>query len=111
MTYRALGRQRLHLAVVVSLPFSCHTAFMPIIKSRLETNSDGFAANKLYMTALVTELRDHLQKVRLGGGPDAIAKHRARGKMLARERVERLVDAVDLLPRIIRISSLGRLRR
>lgn len=65
---------------------------MAIIKSHVHTGSDGFAANKDYMSGLVSELREWLALVRLGGGPDAIAKHRSRGKMLARERVERLLD-------------------
>jgi 3-methylcrotonyl-CoA carboxylase beta subunit/propionyl-CoA carboxylase len=80
---------------------------MSIIKSRLETNSEGFAANKLYMTALVSELRDHLQKVRLGGGPEAIAKHRARGKMLARERIERLVDPATSFLELSALAAWG----
>jgi 3-methylcrotonyl-CoA carboxylase beta subunit len=27
-----------------------------------------------------------------GGGPDAVKRHKKRGKLLARERIERLVD-------------------
>jgi len=44
------------------------------------------------MEELVGELRDRLAAVRAGGGVDATAKHRKRGKLPARERVERLVD-------------------
>jgi acetyl-CoA carboxylase carboxyltransferase component len=44
------------------------------------------------MDGLVAELRDRLATVRHGGGPDATAKHRKRGKLPARERIERLVD-------------------
>ncbi len=44
------------------------------------------------MAALVAELHERLDIVRRGGGEEAIARHRARGKMLARERVERLLD-------------------
>ncbi|HUY11727.1 MAG TPA: carboxyl transferase domain-containing protein [Candidatus Dormibacteraeota bacterium] len=44
------------------------------------------------MEGLVAELRDRLKRVQRGGGDDAIAKHRQRGKMTARERIERLVD-------------------
>lgn len=65
---------------------------MAVIKSHLDTRSEQFSANKEYMAGLVDELRGRLDRVRAGGGPEAIAKHTARGKMLARERVERLLD-------------------
>jgi acetyl-CoA carboxylase carboxyltransferase component len=44
------------------------------------------------MSGLVAQLRDHLLAVRAGGGPEAVAKHRKRGKLTARERIDRLVD-------------------
>jgi acetyl-CoA carboxylase carboxyltransferase component len=44
------------------------------------------------MLGLVSQLRGRLDVVRTGGGSDAITKHQARGKMLARDRVERLLD-------------------
>ncbi|HST03799.1 MAG TPA: carboxyl transferase domain-containing protein [Chloroflexia bacterium] len=80
---------------------------MSILKSRLEPQSEGFARNKAYMTALVAELRDHLDKVRQGGGPEAIAKHRARGKLLARERVERLVDPATAFLELSALAAWG----
>src|SRR5690242_10266644 len=44
------------------------------------------------MRGLVTELERHLERVRAGGGEKAVERHHARGKLLARERIERLVD-------------------
>jgi acetyl-CoA carboxylase carboxyltransferase component len=44
------------------------------------------------MTALCDELRRRLLAARAGGGSDATAKHRSRGKLTARERVDTLVD-------------------
>ena len=44
------------------------------------------------MRALVADLRNKLSQVAGGGGEAARAKHTARGKMLARERVDLLVD-------------------
>src|SRR3954469_20098445 len=44
------------------------------------------------MEALVAELRERTAKIEEGGGPQAIERHRARGKLLARERVDRLLD-------------------
>jgi acetyl-CoA carboxylase carboxyltransferase component len=48
--------------------------------------------NAARMEALVEQLRERLQKARDGGGPDATQRHRSRGKLTARERVDRLVD-------------------
>src|SRR6478672_2351176 len=44
------------------------------------------------MSALVTELRSRSEAIAAGGGPKAIERHRSRGKLLARERIDRLVD-------------------
>jgi acetyl-CoA carboxylase carboxyltransferase component len=65
---------------------------MAILKTQVDTKSEQFAANADHMSGLVAQLRERLNSVGQGGGPDAIARHKARNKMLARERVERLVD-------------------
>jgi 3-methylcrotonyl-CoA carboxylase beta subunit len=44
------------------------------------------------MEALVAELRERTAQVARGGGDAAVERHRSRGKMTARERVDRLVD-------------------
>ncbi len=48
--------------------------------------------NRRAMVALVDTLRANLARVRLGGGESAIARHRKRGKLTARERIDRLID-------------------
>jgi acetyl-CoA carboxylase carboxyltransferase component len=93
--------------MIYDLRSTIYDQSMSIIKSRLETNSEGFETNKAYMTALVSELRNHLHKVRQGGGPDAIAKHRARGKMLARERVEHLLDSATAFLELSPLAAWG----
>jgi acetyl-CoA carboxylase carboxyltransferase component len=60
--------------------------------SRIDTSSAEFKANREHNVALVAELRARLARVRQGGGPEAVKRHHARGKMLARERIERLLD-------------------
>ncbi|MBV8080519.1 MAG: methylcrotonoyl-CoA carboxylase, partial [Actinobacteria bacterium] len=44
------------------------------------------------MASLVAELRERTAQVARGGGDRAIERHRERGKLLARERIDRLVD-------------------
>jgi acetyl-CoA carboxylase carboxyltransferase component len=54
---------------------------------------DGvFALRRERMTALVAELRERTSAVAHGGGEAAVARHRSRGKLPARERIDLLVD-------------------
>jgi acetyl-CoA carboxylase carboxyltransferase component len=63
-----------------------------ILETRVERGSGEFAANRARMEELVAELRERTAKVAQGGGTEAVERHRSRGKMLARERVEALLD-------------------
>ena len=65
---------------------------MPVIESNLNTRSAAFAENAQAMRALIDDLRDKLDRYAQGGGDDARQKHLARGKLLPRDRVERLLD-------------------
>ncbi len=62
------------------------------LENRPDHRSEGYAQNFERMSGLVEELRASLTAARAGGGPQATAKHRKRGKLTARERVDRLVD-------------------
>ena len=64
---------------------------MPLHSSTDPTSSD-FARNSEAMRGLVTELRDKLNLVAGGGGEASRARHLSRGKMLARQRVDLLLD-------------------
>ena len=44
------------------------------------------------MEGLVAELRERSAQVAQGGGEKATERHRSRGKLTARERIDRLVD-------------------
>ena len=48
--------------------------------------------NVRYHEALLSDLRARLERIRQGGPKKAVELHRSRGKLTARERVERLVD-------------------
>src|SRR5258708_22810525 len=64
---------------------------MPL-NSSIETACADFARNAEVMRGLVAELREKLNQVAGGGGKVSRARHTSRGKMLARERVDLLVD-------------------
>jgi 3-methylcrotonyl-CoA carboxylase beta subunit len=65
---------------------------VPAIRSQLNPRAEEFRANEARMRALVGDLRAKVAKVALGGDESARAKHTARGKLLARERVRTLLD-------------------
>ena len=55
-------------------------------------SSEERKARRAYMQGLVDDLNALEGRLRLGGGPRRIARQRAAGKMLARERVAALLD-------------------
>jgi acetyl-CoA carboxylase carboxyltransferase component len=63
-----------------------------VLSSQAERESDEFAHRRERMEALVAELRDRTALVARGGGERAVERHRSRGKLTARERIDRLVD-------------------
>jgi acetyl-CoA carboxylase carboxyltransferase component len=65
---------------------------MAIIETHIDRSSPDFSANTHYFQNLLDQLSQRVQQVHLGGGCDAIAKHRNRNKLLARERIKLLCD-------------------
>jgi acetyl-CoA carboxylase carboxyltransferase component len=65
---------------------------MKLLETRVERDGADFRANAERLEAQVAELRERLAKVRLGGGVEALERHRKRGKLTARERIDRLCD-------------------
>ncbi|NLH83270.1 MAG: methylcrotonoyl-CoA carboxylase [Phyllobacteriaceae bacterium] len=63
-----------------------------MLKTKIDTRSAEFAANRAAMRAAVDDLAAKAEAVRQGGGAAASARHKARGKLLARERVDHLLD-------------------
>src|SRR3989440_9588597 len=58
----------------------------------LTSQASPDAQRRALMEELVTELRERTAQVARGGGEAALEKHRSRGKLTARERIDRLVD-------------------
>ena len=55
--------------------------------------NDSAAKGKYSVPELLAELRATAASIRLGGGPAAIDRQHGKGRLTARERIERLVDA------------------
>jgi 3-methylcrotonyl-CoA carboxylase beta subunit len=65
---------------------------MSVLQTRVNPKESTFDENAAAMRALVKELRERLASAQAGGGTQAVARHRSRNKVTARERIERLVD-------------------
>jgi acetyl-CoA carboxylase carboxyltransferase component len=65
---------------------------MAVLSSQVERESEQFARRRERMEGLVAELRERVAAVARGGGDKATERHRSRGKLTGRERVDRLVD-------------------
>ncbi|RVW01510.1 acyl-CoA carboxylase subunit beta [Rhodococcus spongiicola] len=65
---------------------------MTILKSALDTNSPEYQSAAESMTTKLVELEAEHAKALAGGGEKYIERHHARGKLLARERIELLLD-------------------
>jgi 3-methylcrotonyl-CoA carboxylase beta subunit len=65
---------------------------MSTIKSAVSANNPAFKTNAQSMGALVGELKERLATAALGGDARSRDRHKSRGKLLPRERVERLID-------------------
>lgn len=65
---------------------------MPVLSTDVDTSSDTYLANLQVQSAAVAALREQLELVAAGGGPRYVQRHHDRGRLLARERIELLVD-------------------
>jgi acetyl-CoA carboxylase carboxyltransferase component len=65
---------------------------MPVLTSTFDPGSEAAAANREATLARLGELDELLAATRAGGGERYVERHRARGKLLARERIELLLD-------------------
>jgi acetyl-CoA carboxylase carboxyltransferase component len=65
---------------------------MALLATHVDRDAETFRARCERMEALVAELRERTALVARGGGEKAVERHRSRGKLTARERIDRLCD-------------------
>ena len=66
---------------------------MTVLSSAIDTNSADYQANREALLAKIAEVQAEQAKAVAGGGPKYVDRHRQRGKLLIRERIELLIDA------------------
>ena len=80
---------------------------MPVIKSQLNPRSEEFRANAARMRGLVEDLKQKAAVISAGGDEAARNKHRARGKLLVRDRVRTLLDPGSPFLEIGQLAAYG----
>ena len=80
---------------------------MTTLTTLVDPTSDAFAANAAYNRALTEELRDKVAAFARGGSEAHRERHVARGKLLPRDRVERLLDPLSPFLEIGALAANG----
>src|SRR5881396_679152 len=65
---------------------------MAVLATHVDRDAPVFGTRRERMEALVAELRERTSLVARGGGEKAVERHRSRGKLTARERIDLLLD-------------------
>jgi 3-methylcrotonyl-CoA carboxylase beta subunit len=68
------------------------TATSSLLPSKVDPTSARFEANMRFMADLVSQVRNEEEKIREGGGAKAIESQHAKGRLTARERIQKLAD-------------------
>jgi acetyl-CoA carboxylase carboxyltransferase component len=80
---------------------------MPVLDSRLDPRSPAYRDNRAAMLERLGELSTALAEAVAGGGQMYASRHHARGKLLARERVELLVDRDSPFMELMPVAAYG----
>src|SRR5437588_4246833 len=108
-----------HSRVLMGLPspfagsYDCRTnrqpwqAPMPRIPTRLDVHSEQFRQNESFNRALVEDLRREVGRAARGGSKAGIEKHRAAGKLSARERIRTLLDTGSPFLELSQLAAHG----
>jgi 3-methylcrotonyl-CoA carboxylase beta subunit len=65
---------------------------MQRLKSKISVNSQDYKGNFSFSEKIISELQENLKKIKLGGNEKSRKRHTERGKLLARERISKLLD-------------------
>ena len=80
---------------------------MAAISSRVDVHSQEFRDNDSAMRELVADVRRQAARVALGGSPAAVKKHKAAGKLTARERIRVLLDTGSPFLELSQLAAHG----
>ena len=79
---------------------------MPVIKSKIDRQSDEYAQNAVVNVALAEDLEAVSEKIETGGTARSRERHLERGKLLPRDRVRALLDEGSSFLEIGKLAAL-----
>jgi 3-methylcrotonyl-CoA carboxylase beta subunit len=80
---------------------------MPRLSTRVDVHSEEFRDNARSMEALAADLRREVEQSSQGGSKAAVQKHRAAGKLTARERIRVLLDTGSPFLELSQLAAHG----
>ncbi len=80
---------------------------MERLVSKLDINSDAFKENEKKFRDLLKKYKEEVERIRNKVSPKVIEKHKSRGKLLARERVNLLIDPNTPFLELSPLASYG----
>jgi acetyl-CoA carboxylase carboxyltransferase component len=87
-----------------------HNRRVAVLRSSIDTESEAFRANAVAMRSLVDELRRRTRAISergAAGDERSIARHRERGKLTVRERIDRLIDPGSAFLELSTLAASG----
>ncbi len=79
---------------------------MPVLASNINRNADEFNQRQQDMQLAVTDLKRQISLVIEGGGASYKARHLAKGKLLARSRIDALLDPGSAFLELSQLAAL-----
>jgi acetyl-CoA carboxylase carboxyltransferase component len=80
---------------------------MEVLRTNVESRSDAYQANRAAFLEQIAYLNEQLALARAGGGEKYVERHRRRGKLMARERIELLLDRDSPFLEIAPLAAWG----
>ena len=80
---------------------------MPRIASRVDPRSEEFRDNQAAMSELAAQLKGEVARAAAGGPANAVSRHRAAGKLPARERIQVLLDTGSPFLELSQLAAHG----
>ena len=85
------------------------STFSNVLASTLDTQTKKARTNTTGMQALLHLLAQQEELIRQGGGPKAIDSQHAKKRLTVRERLERMIDRLELHDLVVPERQLGRI--
>src|SRR5687767_8808967 len=106
---RQSARRPYRFSVTISYdpPMSEPDSDTPALRSVVDRAAEDYRANEAYHRGLLADLEGRLERARRGGPAKSVELHRSRGKLTARERIDRLIDHGSFFLELSPLAAMG----